>query len=252
MRDHLPQLPDGMYREAKSSRPRNRFLLDESPALARQAVVVARRVDDATQAGCSLKPSVGSTLDVAQRSGLLEIQPTSIARRLIVDSASGRVSGIAVIDSRTKASRVVPARVVVVCASTLESVKLLLNSVSSRHPRGLGNTSGLLGHYIMNKVSRSVTFLMDLGEEGVLGPLSASESFVIPRYENLGSQTADVRGGFGMWGAIHGWSSVGAAGLSLTGPVFALIGNGGVLAVLDNQVELDRDVVDEWGNPTCG
>jgi hypothetical protein len=40
--------------------------------------------------------------------------------------------------------------VVVVAASTLESTRLLLNSKSRQHPQGLGNSSGVLGHYLVD------------------------------------------------------------------------------------------------------
>jgi choline dehydrogenase-like flavoprotein len=250
--DHLPQLPDGVYRDAKPLTPAESLFAERvASRWPERRVVAARGVDEATQNGWSLKTSTGSTLDAAQRTGRLTIEANSIARRLTVDPESGRVSGIEVVDSRTKISRVVPARVVVVCASTLESVKLLLNSASARHPAGLGNSSGLLGHYIMNKVSRSVTFLMTVDGDSRVHPLSAADSFVIPRYENIVSQT-DLRGGFGMWGAIQRMSV--PSGLRASAPpgsvLGLLIGYGECLPYVDNQVELNRDAVDEWGNPT--
>jgi choline dehydrogenase-like flavoprotein len=42
--------------------------------------------------------------------------------------------------------------VVVLCASTLESTRIMLNSTSDRHPRGLSNGSGALGHYLMDHI----------------------------------------------------------------------------------------------------
>jgi choline dehydrogenase-like flavoprotein len=251
--DHLPQLPDGAYREAKLLTPAESLFAERiASRWPERRVVVSRGVDETTKNGWSLKTSTGSTLEAAQRTGRLEIEANSVARRLIVDSASGHVRGIEVVDSRTKASRVVPARVVVVCASTLESVKLLLNSGSSRQPTGLGNSSGLLGHYIMNKVSRSVTFLMQGNDDGSVRPLSAADSFVIPRYANIGSRTGEFLGGFGMWGAIQRMSVPSRLRASVpVGAVFGLlIGYGECLPYFDNQVELNRDAVDEWGNPT--
>ncbi len=40
---------------------------------------------------------------------------------------------------------------VMLCASAIESVRLLLNSRSTRHPEGIGNSTGLLGRYFVNK-----------------------------------------------------------------------------------------------------
>ncbi|MFA0373180.1 hypothetical protein AB4511_26705, partial [Vibrio sp. 10N.222.54.F6] len=42
------------------------------------------------------------------------------------------------------------AKVVFVCASTLGSTQILLNSTSKRFPNGIGNSSGVLGHYLMD------------------------------------------------------------------------------------------------------
>jgi choline dehydrogenase-like flavoprotein len=44
----------------------------------------------------------------------------------------------------------VSARVVVLCAQSLESTRILLNSATRQHPTGLGNPSGVLGHYLMD------------------------------------------------------------------------------------------------------
>ncbi len=41
---------------------------------------------------------------------------------------------------------------IVLAASPIESVRLLLNSVSNKHPNGLGNSSGLLGRYFMDQL----------------------------------------------------------------------------------------------------
>ncbi len=38
----------------------------------------------------------------------------------------------------------------VLCAQALESARILLNSASARNPGGLGNSSGALGHYLMD------------------------------------------------------------------------------------------------------
>ena len=54
----------------------------------------------------------------------------------------GRARGVRVIDAHTMEEREFTARVVFLCASTIESVRLLLNSKSTRFPDGLANSSG--------------------------------------------------------------------------------------------------------------
>ena len=42
---------------------------------------------------------------------------------------------------------------VILCAQTQESVRILLNSQTPAHPGGLANSSGVLGHYFTSHVS---------------------------------------------------------------------------------------------------
>lgn len=251
--DHLPQLPDGNYRPGKALTPAESTFRDRiASRWPERQVIIARGVDHTTANGWSLKTSLGSTLEAAGRTGLLEIRTNSLARRLVLDERTGRVCAVEIIDGKTKASSLVSARAVVVCASTLESVRLLLNSKSAPHPSGLGNANGLLGRYIMNKISRSVIFEMTLDQTAVIHPLSAAESFVIPRYENLGLQTAEFRGGFGVWGAIQRMplppQRVAAAPRNSV--VGMLVGYGECLPHFDNKLELNAADSDQWGIPT--
>ena len=43
------------------------------------------------------------------------------------------------------------ANIVMVCASAIESVRILFNSACANHPNGVGNSSGLLGKYFMDQ-----------------------------------------------------------------------------------------------------
>jgi choline dehydrogenase-like flavoprotein len=250
--DHLPQLPDGNFRPAKSLTPAEALFADRVAARwPERRVIVARGVDDTLQNGWSLKTSVGSTLEAARRTGRVEIRANALARRLVTDERTGRVCAVEVVDGRAGTSERVPARAVVLCASTYESVRLLLNSRSPAHPGGLGNASGLLGRYVMNKVSRSVVFEMAADQPARVHPLSAAESFVVPRYENLPGRTAEFRGGFGMWGAIQRMRHPRAPAVGATAPAFGiLVGYGECLPHADNRLELDAAVSDRWGMPT--
>ena len=56
----------------------------------------------------------------------------------------------------------------VLCAAALESTRILLNSTSPRFPRGVGNSEGVLGHYLMDH------FTVE-GAGGFLPSLKSSE-----------------------------------------------------------------------------
>ena len=64
----------------------------------------------------------------AKETGRLTIRPNAVVKRITVDNSTGKATGAEFIDRLTKQSETVEANVVVVCASTIESVRLLLNS----------------------------------------------------------------------------------------------------------------------------
>src|SRR5258705_292828 len=92
--------------------------------------------------------SPGSTLPAAAATGRLTLRSNSIASHVIVDKKSGKANGVAFIDSTTNKAYEVFGKVIVLAASTIASTRLLLNSATKQHPGGLGNSSGVLGHYL--------------------------------------------------------------------------------------------------------
>jgi choline dehydrogenase-like flavoprotein len=77
----------------------------------------------------------------------VEVRADSMAARVEVDDASGRVSGVTYIHDGTE--RFQPADAVAVCGYAIESPRLLLNSTSSRFPNGLANNDDQVGRYVM-------------------------------------------------------------------------------------------------------
>src|SRR5439155_1433787 len=72
----------------------------------------------------------------------------SVVSEVILDGTTGRAAGVRVIDANTREVMEFKARVVVLGAGTLDTTRILLNSKSSRHPEGLGNSSGRLGCHL--------------------------------------------------------------------------------------------------------
>src|SRR5262249_18360808 len=87
----------------------------------------------------------------ARETGRLTTRTDAVVKQITIDDRSGRADGVVFVDRLTKAEHRVTADVVVLCASTIESVRLLLNSACARHPEGLGNSSGMLGRYFMDQ-----------------------------------------------------------------------------------------------------
>src|SRR5687768_4565632 len=104
--------------------------------------------------GCSIRANYQSTtvhLPPAMATGNLDILTNAMAREITHDE-NGKATGVAFIDKTTGQERRVKGRIIVLAASACESVRLLLNSKSPRFPSGLGNSSGLVGKYVMDTV----------------------------------------------------------------------------------------------------
>ena len=139
-RDNLPWLPDGELK----------IVLEPTPAeAALQHSISARWPGAAAVLGRFAAPF--DALEAAARTGRLFIRSGAIAREIEVDG-SGRVRGVVWIDQQSRTEQRASAPLVFLCASALESTRLLLLSRSARSPDGLGARSGVLGRYLMDHV----------------------------------------------------------------------------------------------------
>ncbi|MBC2666717.1 GMC family oxidoreductase [Novosphingobium flavum] len=185
-------------------------------------------------------------------SGLLTVRSDAVVRRILTDPTTGKATGVEFVDRNTHGVETVHARAVMVCASPIESVRLLLNSAGGRHPTGLGNSSGNLGRYFMDQVPNMImgTVPGRTGSEqdDSVPPdpfYGVSGGVYIPRYENLDTVTStSFRRGFGYQG------TVGRLYTPPTKPAkFAIMGFGEMLPHPDNRITLHRSRKDQWGMP---
>lgn len=108
--------------------------------------------------GCSIGANYDSQtvhLRPALATGNLDIVPNAMAREVTLDR-QGEATGITFIDKESGRECHAAGRVVVLAASSQESVRLLLNSKSNLFPHGLANSSGKVGKYITDSVSSSL------------------------------------------------------------------------------------------------
>ena len=89
--------------------------------------------------------SVNSTLPAAQATGKLTMRPYSVVHSLIFDPQTQKIKGIRVIDGQSHEAMEFHGRIVFLCASTMESARILLNSATREFPDGLANSSGQVG-----------------------------------------------------------------------------------------------------------
>ena len=206
--------------------------------------------------------SLAATLPDAAATGRMTLRPYSIVHSVIYDPATGRASGVNVIDAETGETLEFRGRLVFMCASALESVRILLNSTSARWPDGLANSSGQLGRNLMDHTMGGGAngFIRGMDDKWTFG--RRPNGIYLPRFRNVTDQHPDFLRGYAYQGGASraGWSrgndmpGFGAEykhALRTPGPWrFRFYGFGECLPRESNYVTLDPAQVDAWGIPS--
>ena len=267
-REGLPQLPDGPFQ------PPMEFTCGES--LFKQKVeqkfnrrVTIGRTANLTQAhngrpachycgpcyrGCITRSyfnSPATTLADAERTGRLTIFTEAVAARILM--SDGKAAGVTFVDAAKRDLVDVRSKLVLLCASSLESVRLMLNS-------GICNSSGVLGRYLMDNMFRG-------GADGFLpagearpwsGAPARPNGIYIPRFRNVTEkETNGFIRGYGFQGGCTPSFDFAAPGFGAEYKQAVRKGNWGMrlnlytecLARQENRVEIDHSRVDAWGIP---
>jgi choline dehydrogenase-like flavoprotein len=194
--------------------------------------------------------------------GNLTLRPFSVVESVLCDASTGRARGVRVIDANTNADIEFEGRLVFLCASALESVRILLNSKSPRWPDGLANSSGTLGRYVMDHTMGAGADGRVEGFEGRREVGRRPNGTYLARFRNVTDQHPDFVRGYAYQGGAHrsGWQrgeSMPGFGAEFKrtlieepGPwTMNLYGFGECLPREDNRVTLDPAVKDKWGIP---
>ena len=138
------------------------------------------------------------------KTGRCTIRPFSVVHSLAYDDRTGKATGVRIIDANTREGIESKAKVIFLCASTLESARILFNSATPGQPTGLGNASDQLGRNLMDHIKGA-------GASGRVEGLDDKTSFgrrptgvYIPRFRNLDArshQTDFIRGADRGWGS---------------------------------------------------
>lgn len=177
-------------------------------------------------------------LVAAAATGNLTLKVNAPVERIDTDARTGKATGVTWIDATTRQRHRARANVVVVCASTIESIRLLLNSTGEKHPKGLGNSSGTLGRYFMDQML-TLGFGTVPGFKGgelvdATNPADNHGGVYVPRFRQLKkAREHGYAGGFNIQGIV---------GRPMLPPhmdsVFGLTGHGEILPNADNAVSL--------------
>jgi choline dehydrogenase-like flavoprotein len=208
--------------------------------------------------------SNSSTLPAAEATGNMTLRPHSVVHEIMYDESTKKATGVKVIDAETNLTYEFKAKVIFVCASTVGSTSILMQSKSNRFPNGMGNDSEELGHNLMDhhfKVGARAK-CDDFGDKYYTGRRPGGIN--IPKFRNIGGSTnrKDFLRGYGyQGGASRGnyndliaelsyGKDLKEAVLSPGGWNVGLSGFGETLPYHDNKMYLNYDKLDKWGLPT--
>lgn len=189
--------------------------------------------------------------------------PNAMVYKVLTDGDTNRARGLLYIDRVTREAREIRGRVVVLCAQALESARILLNSKNPQNPGGLGNSSGVLGHYLMDHLwvaGGATGEFPGLEEKPSLDGPNRPNGIYVVRFRNTkaGPPSKKFLRGYGFQGGQ-------VTGFSLEAPGFGgdykravknpassmgLRGFGECLPYFENYVEIDPSgQVDAFGIP---
>lgn len=278
-KDNYPNMPDGVYCGPPHKLRCGEIFLMESagkvgvPVLHERTAVLSVAYDG--RPACHYCGACGNGCDVRARFSSLDVLIPKLMKRPnftlrtnaavyeVLTNDEGRARGVSFYDALSQQYNEVSARCVVLAASTVESGRILLNSKSRLHPNGLGNSSGLIGHYLMDTTkSGPVTGVMPVmrNRERVDEDGAGGGHVTIPRF-NYGRRN-NYYGGYFLLGGTgfgRGISSSGGVttwGAALKkqirqdyGATLSFRGYGERLADFNNYFEIDPNNKDRFGIP---
>ena len=219
-KDGLDTLPDGVFQKPWEMSCAEKFISDNLKKAYKDRHLIIGRAANLTEPtkeqqelgrgscqarayckrGCSFGAyfsSLSATLPAAKRTGNLTVVTDAIVSSVNYDEEKNRASGVTVVDFYTKEKRQYKARVVFLCASALGSVQILLNSTSKSFPNGIANSSGAVGHYIMDHFTGVTADAMVPGFENSFAYGRRPIATYIPNYRHDQKKGVDFVRGYG-------------------------------------------------------
>jgi choline dehydrogenase-like flavoprotein len=282
----LANEPDGIFMPPPAPRCYERLIKQAADALAITCIpnrlsIITRPHNGRPQChycgqcgrGCATHSNFSSTsvfLPPALATGKLKILTGAMAREVLTDT-NGLATGVSYVNTADAREYSVRARAVVLAASAGESARLMFNSTSPRHPRGLSNTSGVLGKYLTDStglgVGGFIPKMLDMpahNEDGAGGAhlympwWLDGRKLDFPRGYHIEIGGGRRMPGYGFGGGIAYMpeSNGGGYGKALKddyrkyyGATVGFAGRGEMVSSEDCYCEIDPTTVDKWGIP---
>ena len=282
--------PDGFFLPAPKPRLHELYYIDGAdklgvPVIPARKSILTKRINQqrgvcfycgqcSRACGIHADFSSGTVLiHPALQGGQVDLYTNAMVRE-VTTGAEGLATGVSYINTGDHREYELKGRSVVLAASACSSARILLNSRSSRHDKGLGNSSDHVGRYLHDSTGASrAAFVPELmnreiyNEDGVGGMHVYSPWWL--ENENLDFTRGyhlEIGGGMGMPGYGFGFAvnqynqflgeRVGGYGNGLRDDIRRFYGSrlsiacrGESIPQFNNRCELDPEVVDQWGIP---
>ncbi|MCT0199044.1 GMC family oxidoreductase [Synechococcus sp. CS-1325] len=258
-RDGLAQLPDGDYLDPYPFTPAERHLRRsiaaelDLPLIHSRGFALGRRSADQPWPRSS---SQAGALGRALATGRVTVRANAVVSHVELAGGAGsgqdRARAVIFVERLSGQRRRAAAGLVVLCASSLESVRILLHSSAEHQTGGLEDPSGCLGRYLMDHISSCRFFAIpDQPAPSPPAELSAAGSAFIPNTLNLGDGDGlPFQRGYGIWAGVQRFDPPNLLKRRRQEAVGFLIGHGEVLPEAHNRLTLNSGAVDAWGLPT--
>jgi choline dehydrogenase-like flavoprotein len=249
----LSQYPDGVFLPGTVLTPaESRFKTAIESRWAERHVLPARGVCDrhpeesGTDSRWPSKTVLHKILPAALRTGNVTIRPDTIVSHLDISEGGKRVQRAMCIDRLTREPFGLRGRVFVLCASTIETVRILLNSRSRTHPDGIGNSTGRLGLGLTDHLAVYVGGPLPAeNNRGNSHRFGGPHSICIPRFRNLHtSHSSPFVRGYGVWGGMGRQFVPGHPETEASWFLTAVLE---VLVRESNRVTIADGLIDAWG-----
>ncbi|MGK6356545.1 GMC family oxidoreductase [Sphingomonas sp. DT-207] len=277
-RENLPQLPDSAFQPPMQMNVAEKWLKERLEATSPGRKLINTRLSNMTEdkpdqgrskcqfrnqcgRGCSFGAYFSTqavTLPAARATGRLTLRSDAVVSNLEYDPKTKKVTGVRVVDTKTRQAEIIPARIVFLCASAMASTQILMNSRIPGTGKSHFDNSGTLGRYVMDHIFRV----------GVSGEIPGLTEYIeygrrpggvyVPRFRNVGGEEGvGFRRGYGYQGGARrdplppeGFGASMKHGMRGYGPwKFGMGAFGECLPYEDNRVSLHPDKVDRFGIP---
>jgi choline dehydrogenase-like flavoprotein len=178
------------------------------------------------------------SIDAADATGRLTRRSGAVCQKVEL-AKTGRVSGVVWYDRQTGREMRAESNCVFLCASSLETTRILLISAAASGPK-FGVSSGVLGHYLMDHILSKIE---SVGPASADDPVSVDDGrcVYLPRFDNRNGNSSRSSRGFGVQlyeaAATPGKSYHVAVAFSEMPPR------------VENRVSLSSSKNDAWGMP---